>query len=99
MRYGGSHPPLCTISFEVVSGERSGFKPGRQRKDVDRAVRVWVVGDSGLADDGARQVSVADLDTVRFFCLPRHTRTAAFAVGLLGKKDFRRFVLKVSQQA
>ena len=82
MRYGGSNPPLCTISFEVVSGERCGLEPYRQRKNVDRAVRAWVVGGFSLADDGAGQVSVADVDLVRIFCLPRHTRTAAFAVGL-----------------
>ena len=81
MRYGGSNPPLCTISFEVVS-ERCGLEPCRQRKNVDRAVRAWVVGGFGLADNGAGQVSIADVDLVRIFCLPRHTRTAAFAVGL-----------------
>ena len=82
MRYGGSNPPLCTISFEVVSGERCGFEPGRQRKNVDRAVRAWFVGGFSLADDAAGQVEIADLDTVRFFCLSCHTRTASFAVGL-----------------
>ena len=65
-----------------MSGERCGFEPCRQRKNVDRAVLAWFVGGFSLADDGARQVSVADMDTVRIFCLPRHTRTAAFAVGL-----------------
>ena len=82
MRYGGSNPPLCTISFEVVSGERCGLEPCRQRKNVDRAVRAWIVGGFSLADDGARQIEIADLDTVRIFCLPRPTRTAAFAIGL-----------------
>ena len=49
---------------------------------MDRAVRAWIVGGFSLANDGARQIEVADLGTVRIFCLPRHTRTAAFAVGL-----------------
>ena len=82
MRYGGSNPPLCTISFEVVSGERCGLEPCRQRKNVDRAVRAWVVGGFSLADDGAGQVSIADVDLVRIFCLPCHTWTVAFEVGL-----------------
>ena len=84
MRYGGSNPPLCTTSFEVASGERSGFEPCRQWTNVDCTVCAWVVGGFGLADDGAGQIKIADLDTVRIFCLPRHTRTAAFAVGLIG---------------
>ena len=67
-------------------GECFGSKPCRQRKNVDRAVLAWFVGGFSLADDGARQVSVADMDTVRIFCLPRHTRTAAFAVGLIRVK-------------
>ena len=67
---------------EFVIGECSGSKPGRQRQDVDCAGRPGVVGASSLADDGARQVSTADLDTVRIFCLPRHTRMDAFAIGL-----------------
>ena len=67
-----------------MSGECSGSKPGRKRKDERRACCPWVVGVSGLANDGARQVSTADMDTVRFFCLPRHTRMDAFAVGLFG---------------
>ena len=82
MRYGGSNPPLCTISFEVGSGERRGLEPCRQRKNVDCAVWAWFVSGFSLADDGAGQVSIADVDLVRIFCLPRHTRTAAFAVGL-----------------
>jgi hypothetical protein len=86
MRYGGSNPPLCTISFEVVSGERCGSEPCRQRKNVDRAVRAWFVSGFSLADDAAGQTEVADLDTVRVFCLSCHTRTAAFAVGLKSKK-------------
>ena len=81
MRYGGSNPPLCTISL-VVSGECCGSKPGEQRKDVDCAGSSGIAGGSGLADDGAGQVSEADLDSVRIFCLPRHTRMDAFAVGL-----------------
>ena len=82
MRYGGSNPPLCTISFEVVSGECCGSKPCRQWTNVDLAVCAGSVGGFGLANDGARQVSIADMDTVRIFCLPHHPRTAAFAVGL-----------------
>ena len=70
------------LSSELVSGECSGSKPGRQRKDEHRAGCSRVAGGSGLANDGARQVSIADVDLVRIFCLPRHTRTAAFAVGL-----------------
>src|SRR6266581_3104055 len=66
--------PCAPLVFEVVSGERCGFEPCRQRKNVDRAVRAWVVGGFSLADDGARQVSVADVELVRIFCLPRHTR-------------------------
>ncbi len=88
MRYGGSNPPLCTISFVrvvlkfAVTGECFGSKPGRQRTDGYCAGCTRGVGGFGLADDGARQVSEADLDTVRIFCLPRHTRMDAFAVGL-----------------
>ena len=83
MRYGGSNPPLCTISFvglAVVAGVGCGSKPGRQRQDVDCAGRFRVVGASSLANDGARQVSTVDLDPVRFFCLPCHTRAVAFEV-------------------
>ena len=82
MRYGGSNPPLCTIRFEVASGERCGSKPGKQRKNVDCAGYSGIVSGRSLADDGAGQVSIADVDSVRIFCLPRRTRTAAFAVGL-----------------
>ena len=89
MRYGGSNPPLCTISFRrdwllkvAVTGECCGSKPGRQRKDEHCADCTGSVGGSGLAHDGARQVSVPDMDPVRIFCLPRHTRMDAFAVGL-----------------
>ena len=82
MRYGGSNPPLCTISFEVVSGERCGFEPCRQRKNGYCAGGSGGVGGFGLANDGAGQVSIADVDPVRIFCLPRHTRMDAFAVGL-----------------
>ena len=39
------------------------------------AVLVWQTMEPG-------KFQIADLDTVRIFCLPRHTRTAAFAVGL-----------------
>ena len=84
MRYGGSNPPLCTISFEVVSGERCGFEPCRQRKNGSYADGSGSVGGFSLADDGAGQVSVADLDTVGIFCLSRHTRAVAFAVGWKG---------------
>src|SRR5271163_1048573 len=76
--------PCAPLVFEVASGERCGFESCRQRTNVDCAVRAWVVGGFGLADDGAGQIEIADLDTVRFFCLPRHTRTASFAVGLIG---------------
>ena len=76
--------PCAPLVFEVVSGERSGSEPCRQRKNVDRAVRAWFVSGFSLADDGAGQLEVADLDTVRFFCLSCHTRTASFAVGLIG---------------
>ena len=88
MRYGGSNPPLCTISFRKAvlnvagTGECFGSEPGRQRKDGNCAGCTWGVGGSSLANDGAGQVSIADVDLVRIFCLPRHTRTAAFAVGL-----------------
>ena len=81
MRYGGSNPPLCTISL-VVSGECCGSKPGEQRKDVDCAGYYGIVGGCGLADDGAGQTAAADLGSIRIFCLPRHTWKAAFAVGL-----------------
>ena len=74
--------PCAPLVLKVASGERCGSKPGRQRKDVDCAGRSGVVGDSSMADDGARQVSTADLDPVRFFCLSYHPRTVAFAVGL-----------------
>jgi len=66
----------------VVSGERCGSKPGEQRKDVDCACSSGIAGVSSLADDGAGETAAADLGPVRIFCLPRHTRTAAFAVGL-----------------
>ena len=85
MRYGGSNPPLCTIDFEV-SGDCCGSKPGRQRKNGNYADGSGSLGGFSLADDGAGQVSVADLDTVRFFCLSRHTDSAAFAVGLYGQR-------------
>ena len=99
MRYGGSNPPLCTISFASLAvvvagvGECCGSKPGRQRQDVDCAGRFRVVGASSLANDGARQVSTVDLDPGRFFCLPCHTRTAAFAVRLFGKSISRLFLV------
>ena len=66
----------------VRTGEWSGSEPGRQRTDGNCAGCTGIIGDSSLADNGAREVSVADLDPVRIFCLPRPTRTAAFAVGL-----------------
>ena len=47
---------------------------------MDCAGRFRVVGASSLANDGARQVSTVDLDPVRFFCLPCHTRAVAFEV-------------------
>ena len=65
-----------------MSGECCGSKPGRQWKDVYCPGRSGIVGGFSLANDGAGQVSIADVDLVRIFCLPRHTRTAAFAVGL-----------------
>jgi hypothetical protein len=77
--------PLVFVGLEVkvaVTGEWCGSKPGRQRKDGNCAGRTRGIGDFSLADDGAGQVSEADVDSVRIFCLPRHTRTAAFAVGL-----------------
>ena len=67
-----------------MSGESCGSKPGRQRKDGYCAGRTRGVGGFSLADDGARQVSVADVDLVRIFCLPRPPREAPFAIGLLG---------------
>ena len=77
----------------VASGECIGSKPGRQRTDGDCAGFARIVGDSRLADDGAGQVPVANVDPVRIFCLPCHTRTASFAVGLLGQKSFSRLFL------
>ena len=74
--------PCAPFSFEVVRGERCGSKPGRQRKNGYRAGCTGHVGVYGVANHGAGQVSIADLDTARFFCLPHHPRTAAFAVGL-----------------
>ena len=71
-----------SVEHGAVTGECCGSKPGRQRKDGNCARRTWGVGGSGLANDAAGQVSIADMDLVRIFCLPRHTRTAAFAVGL-----------------
>ena len=68
----------------AVTGECCGSESGRQRKNVDRAGCAGTVGDSGLADNGARQVSATNLDPVRFFCLSCHTRTDAFAVRLKG---------------
>ena len=70
------------LALEFLSGECCGSKPGRQRKNVDRAVCAGSISGFGLADDAAGQVEIAYLDTVRFFCLSGHTRTAAFAVGL-----------------
>ena len=68
----------------AVTGECCGSESGKQRKNVDRAVCSGAVGGSGLADNGARQVSATNLDPVRFFCLSCHTRTDAFAVRLEG---------------
>ena len=65
-----------------MSGERCGSKPGRQRKNGYCAGCVGSAGGFSLANDGAGQVSIADMDLVRIFCLPCHTRTVAFAVGL-----------------
>ena len=68
----------------AVTGECCGSKSGKQRENVDCAACAGVVGGSGLADNGARQVSAANLDPVRFFCLSCHTRTVPFAVRLEG---------------
>ena len=38
----------------AVTGECCGSESGKQRKDVDCAGCPGVVGDSGLADNGAR---------------------------------------------
>jgi hypothetical protein len=70
----------------AVTGDCCGSKPGRQRKDGYCAGRTGIAGGFSLADDGARQTSIADMDIVRIFCIPRHTRTAAFAVGC--KEEF-----------
>ena len=64
------------------TGERRGSKPGRQRQDVDFTGCSGVAGGSGLADNGAGEVSIADVGAFGIFCLPRPTRAAAFAVGL-----------------
>ena len=76
------HKFVRVVVEYAVIGECFGSKPGRQRTNGYSAGCSWSVGGFGLADDGARQVSDADVDPVRIFCLPRHTRTAAFAVGL-----------------
>ena len=77
------HHYFAGLVVEVAgTGECCGSKPGRQRTDGDCAGCTGGVGDSRLADNGAREVSIADVDPVRIFCLPRPTRTAAFAVGL-----------------
>ena len=68
--------------ISVVDWNCCGYEPGRQRTDGNCAGCTGIVGDSRLADDGARQVSIADMDTVRIFCLPCHTWTVAFEVGL-----------------
>src|ERR1700733_15642405 len=77
-------PLLCRACHKKVArtGECCGFNPGKQRTNGDCAGCAGVVGDSRLADDGAGQVSIADVGPVRIFCLPCHTRTASFAVGL-----------------
>ena len=67
-----------------LTGECCGSKSGRQRKNGYCAGCAGIAGGFGLADDGAGQVPVAHLDTVRFFCLSCHTRTDAFAVRLEG---------------
>src|ERR1700677_3800020 len=77
-------PLLCSACRKKVArpGECCGFNPGKQRTDGNCASRAGVVGDSRLADDGAGQVPIADVDPVRIFCLSCHTRTTPFAVGL-----------------
>jgi hypothetical protein len=88
------HHYFAWLLFEVAgTGECCGSKPGRQRTDGDCVSFAGIVGDSRLADDGAGQVPVANVDPVRIFCLPCHTRTASFAVGLLGQKSFSRLFL------
>ena len=49
---------------------------------MDCADGDWGVGPADLADDGAGEVSIADVDFVGLFCLPRRHWKAAFAVGL-----------------
>ena len=49
---------------------------------MDCAYRSWGVGDYGLADDGAGEVSVADVDLVGIFCFPCPVGAVPFAVGL-----------------
>ena len=79
------HHNFVLLLWKVaVTGECCGSESGKQRKNVDCAGCAGVVGDSGLADNGARQVSATNLDPVRFFCLSCHTRTDAFAVRLKG---------------
>ena len=72
-----------------MTGERCGSKPGRQWKDVYCAGCSGIVGGFSLANDGAGQVSIANVDPVRIFCLPRHTRMDAFAVGLKSYREVR----------
>src|SRR6266567_7857244 len=74
--------PCAPFSFELVSCERCGSESCRQRTYGNCAGGTWGVGGFSLADDGAGEVPIADMDTVRIFCLPRHTRAAEFAVGL-----------------
>ena len=64
------------------TGERCGSEPCRQRTYGNCADGAGVVGSMCLANDGAGQVSVADVDPVRIFCLSRSTRTDEFAIGL-----------------
>ena len=66
----------------AVTGECCGSESGKQRKNGYCAGCAGSAGGFSLANDGAGQVSIADVDLVRIFCLPRPTRTAAFAVGL-----------------
>ena len=84
-------PCAPLVSMDDVAGlrdwdcrteERCGLRPWQQRTDVDCAGCHRVVGGWSLADDGAGEVSIANVDSVRIFCLSRDAWTASFAIGL-----------------
>ena len=75
-------PLVCVAVEDCRTGECCGSEPCWQRSYGNCADGAGFVGGMCMADDGAGQVSVADVDPARIFCLSRHTRTDEFAIGL-----------------